>query len=103
MIDLGMNCCRLNFSHGDHASHGKTVDVIKEAMRQRKDTPVSIMLDTKGPEIRTGFLQDKKPVDLVKGQSLEITTDYSFLGNKDKIACSYEKLPQSVAPGNCIL
>ena len=71
MIDLGMNCARLNFSHGDHKTHGKTVDNLKEAFRQRRNTPVSILLDTKGPEIRTGFLENGGPVNLVAGEELE--------------------------------
>ena len=54
------------------------------------------MLDTKGPEIRTGLLQDHKTVKLVAGQDLEITTDYTYEGNSQKIACSYEALPESV-------
>jgi pyruvate kinase len=53
MIDLGMNCARLNFSHGDHKSHGKTVDNLKEAFRLRRNVPVSILLDTKGPGTKT--------------------------------------------------
>ena len=49
MIDLGMNCARLNFSHGDHKTHAKTVDNLKEAFRLRRNVPVAILLDTKGP------------------------------------------------------
>lgn len=51
------------------------------------------MLDTKGPEIRTGMLRDNKPVDLVAGQELSIVTDYSIEGDNRKIACSYKNLP----------
>lgn len=54
------------------------------------------MLDTKGPEIRTGLLRDNKPVDLVAGQELLIVTDYSIEGDNKRIACSYKGLPQSV-------
>jgi len=63
----------------------------------------SIMLDTKGPEIRTGLLKNHQPIDLQKGQLLEITTDYSYEGDPKKIACSYKSLPISVKPGNTIL
>ena len=64
-----------------------------------------ILLDTKGPEIRSGFLEDacKGKVDLVKGQTLILTTDYSFKGNAKKIACSYTSMPTSVKPGQQIL
>lgn len=69
------------------------------------------MLDTKGPEIRTGLLEDGKPVSLVAGEILEIgkkfqlilVTDYTFKGNKNKIACSYEKIIESVKIGGKIL
>ncbi len=66
-------------------------------------THCAIMLDTKGPEIRTGMLQDHKAIDLKKGQALEICTDYSFLGNSQKIACSYKGLMASVKEGTNIL
>lgn len=103
MIDLGMNVARLNFSHGDHKSHGKTVENLKEAFRQRRNNPCAIMLDTKGPEIRTGFLENGGPVHLVKGEDLELTTDYEFKGHKNKIACSYDRLMDSVQVGGQIL
>nr|PUA85834.1 pyruvate kinase PyK1 [Toxoplasma gondii TgCATBr9] len=57
MIDAGMNVCRLNFSHGDHETHARTVQNIQEAMKQRPEARLAILLDTKGPEIRTGFLK----------------------------------------------
>jgi len=103
MIDAGMNVARLNFSHGDHETHGKTVANIREACKQRPSKQVAILLDTKGPEIRTGFLTNGDSVQLVAGQELRLTTDYSFKGDEKKIAVSYEKLPASVKPGNVIL
>ncbi len=60
------------------------------------------MLDTKGPEIRTGLLRDNKPVDLVAGQELLIVTDYSIEGDNKRIACSYKSLPQTVSVGGTI-
>jgi pyruvate kinase len=60
------------------------------------------MLDTKGPEIRTGMLRDNKPIDLVAGQELLIVTDYSIEGDNKRIACSYKGLPQSVQVGSTI-
>ena len=61
------------------------------------------MLDTKGPEIRTGFLVDHAPIHLVKGQHLEILTDYYVQGDNTRIACSYKELPNTVGPGDQIL
>ena len=68
MLDAGMNVARLNFSHGDHKTHGQSVDNLREALKQRPELTCGIMLDTKGPEIRTGMLRDNKPVDLQSGQ-----------------------------------
>lgn len=62
MIDSGMNIARLNFSHGDHESHGGCLSRLKEALATRKDKNVAVMLDTKGPEIRTGKLVDGKDI-----------------------------------------
>lgn len=71
-------------------------------MKARPDKHVAIMLDTKGPEIRTGMNKDGKAIKLVKGQTLELTTDYTFLGDNTKIACSYKSLPESVQVGGTI-
>jgi pyruvate kinase len=103
MLDRGMTVARLNFSHGDHKTHGETIDKLREAFKKRKDIQCAIMLDTKGPEIRTGFLKDHKAVELTKGQSLIICTDWSFEGTNEKIACSYKSLPKSVQVGSTIL
>jgi pyruvate kinase len=62
----------------------------------RPDKVCAIMLDTKGPEIRTGNNKDGKNIKLVMGQSLEILTDYTIEGDSTKIACSYKSLPESV-------
>lgn len=103
MIDAGMDVARLNFSHGDHETHGRTVENIRAAVAERPGNHVMIMLDTKGPEIRTGFLVDNEPIELKEGQDLIITTDYEHFGTPEKIACSYKALPTSVVPGNTIL
>ena len=101
LIDAGLNVARFNFSHGDHEGHGKVLGRLREAAKN-KDQNVAVMLDTKGPEIRTGFLEGDK-VTFEKGQTLEITTDYDFKGNSSKISCSYESLPTSVKVGSDIL
>jgi pyruvate kinase len=102
MLDAGMNVARLNFSHGDHETHGKSLDNLRAALKQRPDLTCAVMLDTKGPEIRTGLLEGGKPIELTAGQSLKITTDYSFKGNTECIACSYESLPTTVQVGSLI-
>ena len=60
------------------------------------------MLDTKGPEIRTGILKENKPVELVAGQELQIVTDYAIEGDNTRIACSYKSLPETVSIGSTI-
>lgn len=102
MIDAGMNVARLNFSHGDHKTHGQSVENLKEALKQRPDKQVAVMLDTKGPEIRTGMLRDNKPVDIVAGQTLKIGIAYDIEGDSKQIACSYKSLPQTVHVGSTI-
>jgi len=59
LIDAGMNVARLNFSHGTHEAHKKTIDNLKKA-RKEKRIPLGIMLDTKGPEIRVGVLEKER-------------------------------------------
>lgn len=103
MLDLGMNVARLNFSHGDHAYHSSVLGNIREANKQRPDKSCAIMLDTKGPEIRTGLLQGHQPVQLTEHQELFISTDYTLLGDSNTISCSYSKLPSSVKVGSTIL
>jgi len=105
LIDAGMNICRLNFSHGDHEGHGATVKRIREAAAQRPNKPVAILLDTKGPEIRTGFFREDvgKNISLEKGQDLKLVTDYSFKGDNTCIALSYDKICTSLKPGNIVL
>jgi pyruvate kinase len=105
LIDAGMDTARLNFSHGDHKAHGATADRVREAAKQRPDKNIAILLDTKGPEIRTGFFQEKcgGKINLKRGESIEIVTDYAYKGDETCIACTYEKLPVSVKPGSSIL
>lgn len=63
----------------------------------------AVMLDTKGPEIRTGFLENEEPITLTAGDEVTITTDYDAKGRAGLIAMSYKKLAQDVAPGSQIL
>mmetsp|Transcript_19060 Transcript_19060/g.35574 ORF Transcript_19060/g.35574 Transcript_19060/m.35574 type:complete len:506 (-) Transcript_19060:768-2285(-) len=103
LIHAGMNVARFNFSHGDHEGHKACLDRLREAMKNT-GKEVGVLLDTKGPEIRSGFFADgKKKIELTKGQTLTLTTDYSFKGDSTKLACSYPSLPSSVKPGQSIL
>lgn len=103
LIDAGLSVARFNFSHGDHAGHQAALDRLRQAAAN-KQRHVAVMLDTKGPEIRSGFFADgAKKIDLIKGETLVLTSDYSFKGSNKKLACSYASLAKSVSPGQEIL
>lgn len=100
IIDSGMNVARLNFSHGDHAEHQARIQNIRQAAEQTGKT-VAILLDTKGPEIRTGNLE-KESVELVVGEQLVLSMD-EISGNEKRISISYEGLVNDVHVGSLIL
>lgn len=100
LIDAGMNVARLNFSHGNHAEHKIRIDRIKEAAR-KKGKVVGILLDTKGPEIRTHSMKDGR-VDLVTGQQINISMA-EVTGTSDVFSVSYDKLIEDVEEGSTIL
>jgi pyruvate kinase len=101
LIDAGMDVARLNFSHGDHAEHKSRIDNIK-AVRSKKKIPVAILLDTKGPEIRTGKLEGGKGVELEEGNTLILTTE-DIVGNSDRVSVSYKQMPQDLKKGDTVL
>ena len=102
MLIAGMNVARFNFSHGTHEYHQGVLNNLREACRQTR-IMCAVMLDTKGPEIRTGFLENGEAVMLESGQELTITTDYGIKGHRDLISMSYAKLAHDVKPGMTIL
>ncbi|KAL3939311.1 MAG: hypothetical protein SGARI_001419 [Bacillariaceae sp.] len=103
LIDAGMSVARFNFSHGDHEGHKACLDRLRQAAAITKKN-VAVLLDTKGPEIRSGFFAGgAKKIELVKNTELVLTSDYSFKGDATKLACSYDKLAKSVKPGQSIL
>ena len=100
--EAGMNVMRMNFSHGDYEEQGFRIKNVKE-LNKENNWHVGMMLDTKGPEIRTGYLENDEPVMLHKGDIIRVTMDYSFLGNKDKVAISYAGLYEDIHVGGQIL
>ena len=74
MLDAGMNVMRLNFSHGDYQEHGNRIKNVREVCAE-SGKQCAILLDTKGPEIRTIKLEGGNDVDLVAGQTFTFTTD----------------------------
>lgn len=101
LIDAGMNVARLNFSHGDHGEKATKVGYLKQLIGE-KQTPVALLLDTKGPEIRTCKLEGGQPVALVAGQDLLITYE-DILGNSQKISLTYKDLHRDVSVWTRIL
>ncbi|WP_106766393.1 pyruvate kinase [Paenibacillus faecalis] len=100
LIMAGMNVARLNFSHGDFEEHGNRIKTIRQASEELNKT-VAILLDTKGPEIRTGKLE-VEPVELVEDEFITLTTE-EILGDKNRISITYKDLPQDVQVGSTIL
>jgi len=100
LINAGMNVARLNFSHGDFEEHGRRIQNIRQACSEHGKT-VAILLDTKGPEIRTGKLKEE-PIELVQDERIVLTTE-DIVGDKDRIAVSYRNLPKDVHVGSTIL
>jgi pyruvate kinase len=96
-----MDVARLNFSHGDHASHGKAITHVREASRVL-GRPVAIMQDLQGLKIRTGELEDGKPVELITGRRFVMTTE-TIKGTRERVSTSYASLPEDAACGNRIL
>lgn len=100
MVKAGMNVARFNFSHGSHEEHKSRMDLVK-SIRKELGMPVGIMLDTKGPEIRTKTYKDGK-IEIVEGQQFTLTTR-DIEGDNTIVSISYEGLPNDVTEGTTIL
>ena len=101
MVENGMNVARFNFSHGSHEEHKNRMDLLKN-VREDLDKTVAILLDTKGPEIRTGMLKEGKKVTLTEGSQFILYTD-EVEGNEEGCSITYPELTQDVKAGNTIL
>jgi len=100
MMEAGMNVARLNFSHGTHDEHRQRIEKLRYAGQQKR-LPLAIMLDTRGPEIRTGLLENKK-VQLKSGQQF-ILTNRPIKGDESQVEINYANLPREVHKDNIIL
>lgn len=100
LIEAGMNVCRLNFSHGDHEEHAARIVNIRKAA-EKTGKQVAILLDTKGPEIRTHQMENGT-MELVAGDDIIISMT-EVLGTKEKFSVSYEGLVDDVEVGSKIL
>lgn len=101
LIRGGMNVARCNFSHGTHDDHKARIDKVKE-MRKKCDQPVAILLDTKGPEIRTGLFKDGV-IHVHAGQIFTLVGDREVEGNEKQVNITFDRLYKDVALGTIIL
>jgi pyruvate kinase len=97
MAEEGMDVARFNFSHGEYEGHAKNLELVRQVEKERK-RPLAALLDTKGPEIRTGLLKNHEPVLLENGQTFCLTTR-PLEGSCREVSISYDELPREVAPG----
>ncbi|GER49798.1 pyruvate kinase [Striga asiatica] len=104
LAEAGMNVARLNMSHGDHASHQKVIDLVKEYNSHAKDNVIAIMLDTKasilGPEVRSGDLP--QPIILETGQEFTFTIQRG-VGTADSVSVNYDDFVNDVEVGDMLL
>ena len=105
MMKSGMNVARFNFSHGSYEEHHTRMERVKRLAKELGIT-IGILLDTKGPEVRTGLLKDHKKVTLVTGEKVTVTaqpTTEDFLGTAEHFSLDFLNLPNEVQPGSRIL
>lgn len=102
MIKAGMNVARFNFSHGSHEYHRAGVERVRR-IADEVGVPVAILLDTKGPEVRTGELENHQKVTLNTGDHVIVTTDDGVVGTAERFSLDYKNLPNEVEKGSVIL
>ncbi len=101
LAENGMDIARFNFSHGDYEEQKSRLDLLK-SVREELGLPIAALLDTKGPEIRTGLLKDEKKVTLTEGQTYTLTTR-EIIGDENIGHINYGGLNEDVTAGNRIL
>lgn len=102
LISAGMNVMRLNFSHGNHEEHSQRIKNLR-AVAENTGKKAAIILDTKGPEIRTMKLEGGQDVALKAGQIFTFTTDQSVIGNTERVAVTYSGFATDLQVGNTVL
>ena len=102
LLEAGMNVMRLNFSHGDYEEHGRRISNLREVMAET-GMRAAILLDTKGPEIRTIKLEGGNDISLVAGQEFTFTTDRTVIGNNKIVAVTYEGFASDLKAGDTVL
>lgn len=101
LVQNGMDIARFNFSHGDHEEQKSRMDMLKK-IREEENKPIAILLDTKGPEIRTGVLKDGKKIKLNAGDTFVLSTEEKE-GDEHGVSITYAGLLEDVQIGKKIL
>lgn len=101
LIAGGMNVARFNFSHGSYEEHAERIALVRQVSEQL-GIPVALMLNTKGPEIRTGLLKDGKKVSLEQGKEFTLYTEERE-GDETGCSITYQQLVYDVRKGDTIL
>ena len=101
LVQEGMDIARFNFSHGTHEEQKERMNKLKK-IREEEGKHIAILLDTKGPEIRTSVLKDGKKVQLVEGNEFVLTTE-DIVGDDKRVSITYKGLVEDVAIGGKIL
>ena len=101
LIAGGMNVARFNFSHGSYEERAERIALVRQVSEQL-GIPVALMLDTKGPEIRTGLLKDGKKVSLEQGKEFTLYTEERE-GDETGCSITYQQLVYDVRKGDTIL
>ena len=102
LLKSGMNVMRLNFSHGDYEEHGRRISMMRDLMAEQGEI-YAIMLDTKGPEIRTGRLNGVKEVTLNAGSQVILSTKSDVPGDASRLSVSYHRLHEDLKVGDTVL
>ena len=100
LIKAGMNVARINFSHGNYDEQKPYIDAVKKA-RAELNIPVALLLDTQGPEIRTGILENNE-IELKSGQLFSLIYE-DLVGNNEMVSVSYKELYKDIKVGAHIL
>ena len=100
MADAGMNVARINFSHGTHAQHAEKIKTVKQ-VRDEKQIPLPILLDTKGPEFRIKTFKEGK-ISLKSGDLFSFTTE-EIEGDSSKVSVSFKEICKELLPNDKIL
>ncbi len=101
LVKEGMDIARFNFSHGSHEEQKERMDKLKK-IREEEGKHIAILLDTKGPEIRTCCLKDGKKVQLIEGEEFVLTTE-DIIGDAHRVGITYKGLVEDVSIGGKIL